>query len=49
MKLENFRTHPMREVKYFIPEIWWMASALQWCAFGIVVVEVKCSRNKVRW
>lgn len=34
---------------YFIPGVWWMASALQWCAFGIIVAEVKCSRNKVRW
>lgn len=34
---------------YFLPGVWWMASALQWCAFGILATEVKCSRNKVRW
>lgn len=46
MKFKNFRPLVLRQVEYFgetisIPEIWWMASALQWCAFGIVVAEVK--------
>ena len=36
---------------YFIPEIWWIVSGLQWGVYLILVMEVseKRSRNKVRW
>lgn len=35
---------------YFIPEIWWIVSGLQWGVYLILVMEVseKRSRNKVR-